>query len=223
MCNWLVMGRDIILVVGGSYQRATAPSRALPRVLLYGGSMNIKSFAFVLLAAILTTGSSAAKAQDAWINLPDFASLEAKAKDSVNITLGPRMLQSMSMFLGGADPEDAAIKRLLNGIQSIQVRSFEFDADNAYSAADLDAIRKQLSVPGWTALMNVHERDRKQDVDMYTLIRNEQTRGFALIASEPRQFTIINIVGSIKMSDLPELEKHLHLDYLHWPAAAAQL
>jgi Domain of unknown function (DUF4252) len=185
--------------------------------------MNTKSFAFMLLAATLITGSPAAKAQNARIELPDFASLEAKAKDSVNLTLGPRMLHSMSMFLDGADPEDAATKRLLNGIQSVQIRSFEFDADNAYSGADLDAIRKQLGAPGWTALLNVHDRGSKQDVDVYTLIQNEQTRGFALIASEPRQFTIINIVGSIKMSDLPELEKRLHVDRLHWPAAAAQL
>jgi Domain of unknown function (DUF4252) len=87
----------------------------------------------------------------------------------------------------------------------------------------LDAIRKQLGAPGWTALMSVHDRHSKQDVDMYMLIQNEQTRGFALIASEPRQFTIINIVGSIKMSDLPKLEKHLHVENLHWPSAAAQL
>jgi hypothetical protein len=60
------------------------------------------------------------------------------------------------------------------------------------------------------------------------LIQNEQTRGFALIASEPREFTIINIVGSIKMSDLPKLQKQLHLGRLmtrvdvvsQWPAAA---
>jgi hypothetical protein len=32
-----------------------------------------------------------------------------------------------------------------------------------------------------------------------------------LIASEPREFTIINIVGSISMEDLPRLEKQLHL------------
>ena len=35
--------------------------------------------------------------------------------------------------------------------------------------------------------------------------------GFALIASEPREFTIINIVGSISIDDLPKLQSHLHL------------
>jgi hypothetical protein len=62
---------------------------------------------------------------------------------------------------------------------------------------------------------------------MYLLIQNEQTRGFALVASEPRQFTIINIVGSINVKDLPKLQSQLHLgklmpgqDGIKWPAAA---
>jgi Domain of unknown function (DUF4252) len=102
--------------------------------------------------------------------------LEAKATDCVNITLGPWMLHFASKFLDGTDADDFATKQLLDGIHSIQIRSFEFGSDNADSTADLEAIRKQLGAPGW----------------------NEQTRGFALIASEPRQFTSINIVGSIK-------------------------
>jgi hypothetical protein len=43
------------------------------------------------------------------------------------------------------------------------------------------------------------------------LIENNRTQGFALIASEPREFTIINIVGSISLDDLPKLEEQLHL------------
>jgi hypothetical protein len=46
---------------------------------------------------------------------------------------------------------------------------------------------------------------------MYVLIENNVTKGFALVASEPREFTIINIVGSISIDDLPKLEGHLHL------------
>jgi hypothetical protein len=46
---------------------------------------------------------------------------------------------------------------------------------------------------------------------MYVLIENNVTKGFALIASQPREFTIINIVGSINVDDLPKLESHLHL------------
>lgn len=185
--------------------------------------MKMKLFAAFVVIAASTVGCLTATAQNARISLPDFAPLEAKAKDCVNITLGPWALHSVGMFLGSADPDDAAAKQLLTGLESIQIRSFEFESDNAYSTADLDTVRKQLSAPGWTPLMHVHDRDREQDVDMYILIQNEQTRGFALIASEPRELTIVNIVGAIKLSDLPKLGKQLHVDNLHWPAAAAQL
>jgi hypothetical protein len=186
--------------------------------------MNIKIFA----AVIGLTLSSAATPQNAAFVMPDFKPLESKARECVDISLGPWLLHSMGLFLDDKDPQDAAVKKLLSGIQSIQVRSFEFDSDSAYSRADVDAVRRQLNAPGWTSMMNVHDRDRDSDVEMYMLIQNEQTRGFALIASEPREFTIINIVGSIKMSDLPKLQKQLHLGRLmtrvdvvsQWPAAA---
>jgi hypothetical protein len=48
-------------------------------------------------------------------------------------------------------------------------------------------------------------------VDMYVLMDDNRAGGFALIASEPREFTIINIVGTFNPDDLPKLEKHLHI------------
>ena len=59
--------------------------------------------------------------------------------------------------------------------------------------------------------MQVHNRDKNEDVDMYVLVENNRTNGFALITSQPRQFTIINIVGSISVEDLPKLQNQLHL------------
>jgi hypothetical protein len=70
-------------------------------------------------------------------------------------------------------------------------------------------VRSQLA--GWSQIMQVHHREKSEDVDMYVLIENNVTKGFALIASEPREFTIINIVGSINVEDLPKLQSHLHL------------
>jgi hypothetical protein len=59
--------------------------------------------------------------------------------------------------------------------------------------------------------MQVHDREKSEDVDVYIAIENNRTTGFALIASEPRQFTIINIVGSVARTDLPKIENYLHL------------
>jgi hypothetical protein len=152
-----------------------------------------------------------AGAQDATLKLPEFKSLAGKATESVNISLNPWLLRMAGAFIDEKDADGAATKRLLAGIKSIEIRSYQFAADFAYSAADIDGVRSQLARPGWNQLMQVHHREKNEDVDMYVMIENNVTKGFALIASQPREFTIINIVGSISVDDLPKLESHLHL------------
>jgi Domain of unknown function (DUF4252) len=161
------------------------------------------------LACLLTPALSLA--QEAQLKLPEFKSLAGKAIESVNISLSPWLLRMAGAFIDDKDEDAAATKRMLAGIKSIQVRSYQFAAENSYSLADIDAVRSQLAGPGWSQVMQVHQREKNEDVDMYLLIENNVTKGFALIASEPREFTIINIVGSINVSDLPKLQSHLHL------------
>jgi hypothetical protein len=150
-------------------------------------------------------------AQDAKLKLPDFSSLAGKATESVNISLNPWLLRIVASAMDDKDADSAATKKLLSAIKSIEIRNYQFATDSAYSAADIDAVRRQLAAPGWSQLMQVRDRKKGEDVDMYILLENDRTRGFALIASEPREFTIINIVGSIGVEDLPRLENYLHL------------
>ena len=47
---------------------------------------------------------------------------------------------------------------------------------------------------------------RGADVDVYLLIDQEKVKSLAIIASEPREFTIVNVIGSINLEQLHELE-----------------
>jgi hypothetical protein len=170
--------------------------------------MKIRIGQFALALALLPT---LGWAQDAALKIPDFASLSGKATESVNITLSPWLLRLAGTFVDDKDADSAATKKLLGGIKSIQIRSYQFATDFAYSTADIDAVRRQLAAPVWSKLVQVHNRDKNEDVDVYVSIENDRTKGFALVTSEPRQFTIINIVGSFNMEDLPKLERQLHL------------
>ena len=67
-------------------------------------------------------------------------------------------------------------------------------------------MRKQLSGPGWSALVQVHRRDPREDVDVYVNMEDDKVKGLAVIASEPREFTIVNIVGSIDVDKIGRLE-----------------
>jgi hypothetical protein len=174
------------------------------------------------IALCLALGfAPALMAEDAELVIPDFKGLEHKATECVNITIGGWLLHSAGAFVDEKDENGAAVKKLLSGIKSVQVRSFEFATDDAYSRADVDAVRRQLAAPGWSQLVKVHDQKKHEDVDIYLSIENSRTRGLALIASEPRQFTIVNIVGSINLDDLPKLQKQLNLPQLHIDPQAA--
>jgi len=84
--------------------------------------------------------------------------------------------------------------------------NFTFDSDDAYSRSDIDSVRKQLQGPGWSALVQVHKREPREDVDVYVCLEDEKVKGLAVIASEPREFTIVNIVGSIDLDKIAQLE-----------------
>jgi len=138
--------------------------------------------------------------------MPEFAGLAQKATDSVTIALDPALLAMAARFLDGSDPQDAATKEVIKGLRGIYVRSYTFDKDSAYQQTDIDAVRNQLAAPGWSRLMETRSRRTRANVDIYIMIDNNQAIGLALIASEPRQFTIVNIIGAIDLDKLHKLE-----------------
>lgn len=170
---------------------------------------NVASACLILTACLLLPLFSVA--QEGKLKLPEFRSLADKATESVNISLSPWLLNMAGNLIDDKDSDSVATKHLLAGIKSVEIRSYQFSADNVYSAADIEGVRSQLTGPGWSRLMQVHHHEKGEDVDMYVLIENNVSKGFALISSQPREFTIINIVGSIAVEDLPKLQSHLHL------------
>jgi Domain of unknown function (DUF4252) len=140
------------------------------------------------------------------LQIPEFSGLAQKATESVTITLDPALLGMAARFLDANDAQDAATKEVIKGLQGIYVRSYTFDKDAVYQQADIDSVRKQLTAPGWNRLMETHSRKTGANVDIYIMIDNNQAVGLALIASEPRQFTIVNIIGAIDLDKLHKLE-----------------
>jgi hypothetical protein len=166
---------------------------------------------FTLACLLVPTLVSAAEPR---LKIPTFASLTSKACDSVNISVNPWLLRSAAMLINDSDPDSVASKQMLAGIKSIEIRSYKFLNDFAYSSEDVDAVRRQLSSPGWSQLMQVRDQKQHENLDIYVLVENDQTTGFALIESDARAFTIISIEGSININDLPKLQKQLHLPAL---------
>jgi Domain of unknown function (DUF4252) len=187
----------------------------------------MRKYMLSAIFALLAPALAWAAAPNPKLVIPEFAGLAQKASESVNITLDPAMLGMAARFLDSNDPQDAATKEVIKGLQGIYVRSYTFDTDSAYQQTDIDAVRTQLSAPGWNRLVETHSRKTRANVDIYIMIDNNRAIGLALIASEPRQFTIVNIVGAIDLDKLHKLEgqfgvPRLDIDPSKTPSQGAQ-
>lgn len=160
-----------------------------------------------LLPVLLMLTSTAFAADPGLLQLPDFSALARKASHSVVISLDPSMLTLASGFLqSDADANAAAVKSVVEGLRGVYVRSFTFDHEGAYTLDDLNAVRSQLTAPGWQPLVATHDRNHDSDVDIYVHRDGKLTQGMAIIAAQPRQLTIVNLVGSIDLAQLAQLQ-----------------
>jgi hypothetical protein len=159
----------------------------------------------VLALAALLAGPAFAQSKGQ-LKLPELASLADKASESVNVTLDANLLGMAARFLSNDDPEQAKAKKLVTSLTGIYVRHYTFDKDYAYPKGDIDRVRRQLSAPGWSQIVGAISKKENTNVDVYVLIDGGKAQGLAIIASEPREFTIVNIVGSIDLEQLHDLE-----------------
>jgi hypothetical protein len=165
------------------------------------------------LVALLFAGPTLAQARPSLaamprgqLLLPELAGLADKASESVSVTLDSQLLGFASRFLNPDDPDEAAAKKIVSSLTGIYVRKFTFDTDYAYPKADIDGIRRQLSAPGWSQIVEARSRKEQTNVDVYMLVDGGKARGLAIISAEPREFAIVNIVGSIDLEQLHDLE-----------------
>jgi hypothetical protein len=163
--------------------------------------------------------STAAGAEPGRLALPDFSALAPQATDSVSITLDASLLSVAARFLDSNDPEDATVRGMIGELKGIYVKSYTFDKDFAYPAGGIDTVRRQLTAPGWQRIVEVHSGKQRTGVDIFIFQVESKTRGLAIIATEPRQFTIVNIVGPIDLNKLRRLEGRFGIPKVDLPAA----
>jgi hypothetical protein len=180
---------------------------------------------FVIAALVLSGPAWAApKGQ---LQLPEFAALAEKADESVTVTLDANLLGMAARVLSNEDPEQAKAKKLVSSLTGIYVRNYSFDSDYAYPKSDIEGVRRQLNAPGWSRIVGVVSKKEHLNVEVFILTDGNKAQGLAIIASEPREFTIVNIVGNIDLEQLHDLEGNfgvpdLEIETPRKPAAKPQ-
>ena len=134
----------------------------------------------------------------------DVGDLSDRAAETVDVTLDGPMLKFALSFFDEKDPEERAAREMVRNLQGIYVRSYEFDTENAYDRSVVDRVRKQLG-PSWQKIVRVQSRTR-ENVEIYTDMRGDKVAGLCIISAEPRELTLVNIVGQIDLNRLADLE-----------------
>jgi hypothetical protein len=164
----------------------------------------------LVACAGLVASSWAMAAGSARLEIPEFSHLQAKAVESVDVTVGPFMLWLATKVAPERDEDGTEVKKLLEGIEGVYIRSYRFDTDGAYSRDDIEKVRQQLQHAQWKPLVQVRNR-QADNVDVFVSIENDKPTGFAIVASEPREFTIVNVVGTIDPQSIGKLQANLGL------------
>ncbi|HEY6243942.1 MAG TPA: DUF4252 domain-containing protein [Pyrinomonadaceae bacterium] len=168
------------------------------------------SRALLISALFVITTTITVHAQDPRIRLAALDHLATKASETVDVNIDERLIQLAAKLFNDKDVDEAKIKKLVNGLKGIYVKSFEFDDENAYSTADVDSIRSQLREPAWSRLVNVTSK-REGIVEVYIALNGPDVLGLAVLSAEPKELTIVNIVGPVDLEKLAKLQGNLNI------------
>lgn len=165
--------------------------------------VKLKSLKIIsLLFLVAVTTSLTAHAQDMRLQLDSLSKLEPKAAQSIDVTLDGKLLELAKMFLDPKKPDEAAVRDLVGGLKGVYVKSFEFDKEGEYSATEVDSVRAQLRAPAWTRMFGAKSRKQGENLEVYMMMNGNMVNGIAVISTEPKQLSVIQIVGSIDLEKL---------------------
>jgi hypothetical protein len=157
---------------------------------------------FILILILILAAVPALPASAQRINL-DFPDLAERATEVVDVTLDANMLRLAAKFLSGKDTDERAVREMIGGLESIYVRSYEFAREGEYDRSLIDKVKSQLG-PSWKPLVTVRSKT-KENVNIMADMHGDKVTGLVIIATEPREFTIVNINGPIDIDRLAEL------------------
>src|SRR6516162_4728279 len=109
--------------------------------------------ALVLGAAALTAPMLA---QNSPLPLPPPVEKElaTRASNVTEVTLGKNMLAFASKFMNGKDQDEAATRHLIENLDGIYVREYEFDKEGQYPLEQIEKLRSSFQGTEWTPIVH---------------------------------------------------------------------
>jgi hypothetical protein len=164
---------------------------------------NIMTKRTAVLIVLLISTALPSLGQGARLELKNLESLKSKAADSTDVALDGSMLQLAAQALANEkDADSAKIKDMVSKLKGVYVKTFEFKEANQYNLSDLDPIRAQLKDSNWSKVVDVHESASGESTELYLMKEGDTLIGLAVLVAEPKELTVVNIVGPIELDKL---------------------
>lgn len=164
-----------------------------------------------IVAAGLMAGpalGSLVQAQDSPLPAPSpiEKELAARASDVTEVTLGKSMLAFAAKIMNGKNDDDVETRKLIEGLQGIYVREYEFDKEGQFSADEVEQLRKYFETSEWSPMVKERERKTGESTDVLVKLENGESHGIFILSVEPKELTIVLILGPIRTEDLGKLK-----------------
>ena len=134
--------------------------------------------------------------------------LKPLASNVVDLNLSKDLLGLGAGFLGDSKGDAAKVKKLVEGLNNIVIRSFEFEKEGLYSDADVKQIISEMGTPGWKLVISVDEKhDKGHEISrIWTKASGEgELGGLRIMSAEPKELSVIEITGRVSLKDLGDL------------------
>jgi hypothetical protein len=179
--------------------------------------MLMRIFVGLALCFMAANGYAQQNAQpSARLQLENLDKLSEKASHFTEVTLDGPMLEMAAKFIAmDDDPSDADMIAIIKNLKGIYIKTFEFDASNQYSQADVEAIRKQLAVPGWSRIVTDIDKRTGEKNEIYLLKSGDRVDGVTILVAEARELTVVNIVGAVPIDKIAKLQGQFIHDGKH--------
>jgi len=166
------------------------------------------AFSMAGLAIGVLALASSVTAQTTALPLPPPVEKElaARASNVTEVTLGKGMLAFAAKFMDGKDKDDQATKRLIEGLEGIYVREYEFDKEGEFSMEEIDKLRQYFETSEWSPIVRERERKTGETTDVMVKLVNGESHGMFILTVEPKELTIVLILGPINLDELGSLK-----------------
>ena len=170
------------------------------------GRIYIKPALILFGAMLLGAFSPPAFGQNPKLDIKNLEPLAKKASEVVDVNLDGALLKLASKFMTSEDDQEGL--GIIKNLKGIYVKNFEFDKPGEYSQADVEAIRGQLQTPSWSRIVSAQSKHEGETTEVYLMTASDggTVLGMAIIDAEPKELTVVNIVGPIDIDKLSALE-----------------